>query len=76
MKLQPPFSRIADEGLRFLRLALCVGVVIGCGGILGADEHDPRAVEVAERMMTAMGGENAWNDAYLNDRSKMLSTLK
>ena len=41
---------------------MCVGVAIGCGGILGANERDPQAVEVAKRTMTAMGGESAWND--------------
>lgn len=61
-RIRSQFPRIADAGLRVVRLMMCVGLMLACGGALEAEERDPQAVEVAKRMMTAIGGENAWND--------------
>ena len=42
---------------------ICVGVILACGATAGAQQRDPKAVEVANRMMTAMGGADAWKKA-------------
>ena len=53
----------AEKGCRSARLLMCAGLVLVCIGTLGGEERDPRAVEVAKRMMNAMGGEKAWDNA-------------